>query len=285
MNENTVRFTKDEPISLEHYGKHSPFFVSELDDLVFEFKISNDDMEELCNFFDNGDIPSIIPRSWTDLDEYLDIPILSKLVDESWMFGGDQYLWLLKLKSRYADGCFQPPKYIDTMWDWDWNAADWSAQDGHLETLKWVRENGGEWTYKAADWAARNGHLETLKWIRENGGEWTSNAADYAARKGHLETLKWIRENGGEWTNWAADYAAREGHLETLKWIRANGGEWTSNAADHAAMNGHLETLKWIRENGGAWTSNAADYAAENGDLETLKWIRKNGGEWTSKGC
>jgi hypothetical protein len=50
------------------------------------FNISNDEMERLCNFFSNGDIPSIIPMSWI----YLDIPILSKLVYESWMFGGDQ---------------------------------------------------------------------------------------------------------------------------------------------------------------------------------------------------
>jgi hypothetical protein len=269
MNENTVRFTKDEPISLEHYGKHSPFFVSELDDLVFEFKISNDDMEELCNFFDNGDIPSIIPLSWTDLDKYLDIPILSKLVDESWMIGGDQYLWLLKLKSRHEDGCFETPKH--------W-AADSAALAGHLETLKWIRENGGVWTHWAADFAARNGHLETLKWIRENSGEWTYNAADWAARNGHLETLKWIRENGGELTYRAADNAARNGHLETLKWIRENGGEWTNRAADNAADNGHLETLKWVRENGGEWSSNAANWAAINGHLETLKWICENGG-------
>jgi hypothetical protein len=38
--------------------------------------------------------------------------------------------------------------------------------NGHLETLKWIRANGGEWTHWAADWAAWNGHLETLKWIK-----------------------------------------------------------------------------------------------------------------------
>jgi hypothetical protein len=30
--------------------------------------------------------------------------------------------------------------------------------------------HGGEWTSKAADLAAKNGQLETLKWIRANGG-------------------------------------------------------------------------------------------------------------------
>jgi hypothetical protein len=246
MDENTVRFTRDEPISLEHYGKHSPLLV--MNDLVFEFKIPNDEMEQLCIFFNSGYIPSIIPMSWTDLDKYLDIPILSKLFNESWIFGGDQYLWLLKLKSRHADGCFESPKWINKLWK-RW-AANYASENGHLETLKWIRKNGGEWSTLAADKAALNGHLETLKWIRKNGGEWSTLAADNAARNGHLETLKWVRENGGEWTHRAANNAASNGHLETLKWIRKNGGEWTHLAADWAATHGHFETLKWIRENG-----------------------------------
>jgi hypothetical protein len=141
-------------------------------------------------------------------------------------------------------------------------AADWTAKNGHLETLQWIRANGGGWTEDAADWAAGNGHLETLEWIRANGGGWTYEAADRAAQNGHLETLKWIRANGGEWTDCAAEWAARNGHLETLKWIRANGGEWTTRDADWAAGNGHLKTLQWIRANGGGWSRWAADWAA-----------------------
>ena len=144
-----------------------------------------------------------------------------------------------------------------------------------LKKFPWLCKNNTDIT----NWAAKNGHLETLKWIRANGGKCTKDAANWAARNGHLETLKWIRANGGEWTHWAADYAAENGHLETLKWIRTNGGEWTSDAADWAARNGHLETLKWIRANGGEWTSSAANWAAGKGQLETLKWIRENGGE------
>jgi hypothetical protein len=76
-----------------------------------------------------------------------------------------------------------------------------------------------------ADFAAKNGQLETLQWIRNNGGDWTHRAADLAAMNGRLETLQWIRANGGEWTHWAAKWAAKNGHLETLQWIQANDGE------------------------------------------------------------
>ena len=47
--------------------------------------------------------------------------------------------------------------------------------------------------------AALNGHLEVLKWARENGCEWNSNTCANAALNGHLEVLKWARENGCEW--------------------------------------------------------------------------------------
>jgi hypothetical protein len=33
-----------------------------------------------------------------------------------------------------------------------------------LETLKWIRANGGQWTKRAA----QTEHLETLEWIRAN---------------------------------------------------------------------------------------------------------------------
>ena len=61
---------------------------------------------------------------------------------------------------------------------------------GHLETLKWARENGCPWNVWTCTYAARGGQLETLKWARENGCPWNKTS--------HLETR--ARENG-----WAAE--------------------------------------------------------------------------------
>ena len=44
--------------------------------------------------------------------------------------------------------------------------ASW---DGHLEILKWARENGCPWNEDTCANAAENGYLEVLKWARENG--------------------------------------------------------------------------------------------------------------------
>jgi hypothetical protein len=46
------------------------------------------------------------------------------------------------------------------------------ADGGHLEGLKWARENGCPWDVYTCARAARNGHLETLKWAQDNGCPW-----------------------------------------------------------------------------------------------------------------
>ena len=43
------------------------------------------------------------------------------------------------------------------------------------------------------------GHLEVLKWARENDCPWDEYTCRAAAKGGHLETLKWARENGCPW--------------------------------------------------------------------------------------
>ena len=89
--------------------------------------------------------------------------------------------------------------------DWAESAEDGSlcaaaAEGGQLETLKWLREECGcEWNLYASDRAAQNGHLECLKHLRENGCQWTDHTVAWAAAGGHLECLKYLREHEKEW--------------------------------------------------------------------------------------
>jgi hypothetical protein len=45
-------------------------------------------------------------------------------------------------------------------------------------------------------YAARKGHLEVLKWAKENGADWDVWTCRNATSRGHLEVLKWAKENG-----------------------------------------------------------------------------------------
>jgi len=54
--------------------------------------------------------------------------------------------------------------------------------------------------------AAEGGHLESLKWLREEGchsffSEWNTTVCEGAASGGHIDVLKWGRETGCEWNH------------------------------------------------------------------------------------
>ena len=55
--------------------------------------------------------------------------------------------------------------------------------NGHLEVLKWLRENGCPWDMLTYSNAAKNGHLYVLKWLKENGCPWDEMTCAYAAFK------------------------------------------------------------------------------------------------------
>ena len=98
-----------------------------------------------------------------------------------------------------------------------------AASNGHLDVLKWARENGCKWNSLTCAYAAENGHLNVLKWARENGCEWDSSTCKCAAQNGNLDVLKWARENGCKWDSWTCKFADGNGHLDVLKWARENG--------------------------------------------------------------
>jgi hypothetical protein len=101
-----------------------------------------------------------------------------------------------------------------------------AVESGHLEVLKWTRENGCHWDKWAYTLAAKNGRLNVLKYLRKNGCPQDEWACAYAAKNGHLDVLKYLRKNGCPQDEWACAYAAKNGHLDVLKWLRENGCPW-----------------------------------------------------------
>jgi hypothetical protein len=157
--------------------------------------------------------------------------------------------------------------------------ADFAAERGVLDLLKYFHSVGGSFTTKPMDFAARNGNLAIVKRLHANRKEGcTSYAMDYAAENGHLKVLKWLHANRQEvCTKYALDRAAENGHLEVVKWLHANGKEeFTTEAIDCAAENGQLKVVKWLHANGHGCTKYATESAAENGHLEVVKWLNEN---------
>ncbi len=120
-------------------------------------------------------------------------------------------------------GALQPMHQRGDLDD-DFNSlCTWAAEEGQLEILKWLRENGAPWNEYTCAWAAHDGDLEMLQWARANGCPLSVHTCAYAVWGGHLEVLQWARANGCPWDYRTRANAAANGHTELLSWARANG--------------------------------------------------------------
>ena len=67
------------------------------------------------------------------------------------------------------------PKMVGSVSDFKNRILDRSPLRGHLEVLKWARDNGCDWNERTCASAALRGHLEVLKWAQENGCKWDNH--------------------------------------------------------------------------------------------------------------
>ena len=161
----------------------------------------------------------------------------------------------------------------DCPWDEDSACALLAAYGGHLEVLKWARENGCSWDEDTCARAARWGYLEVLKWARENGCPWDkSTCADSVVEGGHLEVLQWARMNGCSWDEKTCEMAAKNSELEVLQWALENGCKWKESHLFAEKWPPHL--FPWLHENtqvlvhaDGRYDADGSDdHAIGNGD-------------------
>ena len=139
--------------------------------------------------------------------------------------------YLSTLQHMHSRGRLSRKKYL----------CEDAARGGHLEVLKWARENGCPWDERTCRGAAQGGQLEALKWARENGCPWDEKTCYYAAYGGQIEMLKWARENDCPWDVYTCLIAARRGHLEVLQWARENGCPWDEETCTNAASGGYVQ--------------------------------------------
>lgn len=139
-------------------------------------------------------------------------------------------------------------------------ACTTAASGGHLEVLKFLRQEGFPWSTSVCEMAARNGHLVILRWARSQDPPcpWDDSTCFLAARNGHLEILQWTRSQDPPcpWSTSTCAAAARCGQLEILQWLRSQDPPcpWDStNICSLAAWGGHVDVAKWAHENGCPW--------------------------------
>ena len=108
--------------------------------------------------------------------------------------------------------------------EWDVRTINMAAHQGNLEMVKYCVANKCPMYEFACARAAENGHLECLKHLREEGKvPWNSWTATRAAENGHLHILEYLVERKyDEYAEFSCSNAAENGHLDCLKYLREN---------------------------------------------------------------
>jgi len=102
--------------------------------------------------------------------------------------------------------------------EWTINSA---ARQGNLGMVKYCVANECPIDEYACAWAAGNGHLEILKYLREEAkAPWDWRTAEWAARKGHLHILEYLVERKyDQFDGWACVWAAKFDYFDCLKYL------------------------------------------------------------------
>ena len=126
-----------------------------------------------------------------------------------------------------------------------------AAEQGNLEMVKYCVANKCPMYEDACAYAAGNGHLEVLKYLREEvKAPWDSRTASWAAENGHLHILEYLVERKYDQFDDMRVGAAMNGHLDCLKYLRETAkAPWDEDAVDVAHMNNHPECLQYLLDN------------------------------------
>jgi hypothetical protein len=119
----------------------------------------------------------------------------------------------------------------------------YAAAGGKLNVLIYLKEigifqqvlssNQTIWKYKVAELAAQNGHLDCLQFVRENGFPWDNATSYYAA--GDIDCLRYVHENGCPWDYGVPYIAARQPSLDCLRYAYEHGCPFNDYICDEVA--------------------------------------------------
>ena len=111
-------------------------------------------------------------------------------------------------------------------------------------TISWALEKCSEEKERFCWRMAQNGNLELLQYLHENGCPWDKRTCSEAALYGHLECLQYAHEKGCPWNEETCSEAAKNGHQECLKYARENGCSWDEENCRDPPQNDVMDVLK-----------------------------------------
>jgi len=135
---------------------------------------------------------------------------------------------------------------------WDEETICVAAGQGNLEMVKYCVAKECPINTRACVCAAENGHLEVLKYLREEAkAPWDEYTAYLAAQQGHLHILEYLVERKcDQYSEGACACAAKNGHLDCLKYLHETAkAPWSSLAVYYAHENNHPDCVQYLLNN------------------------------------
>jgi len=136
--------------------------------------------------------------------------------------------------------------------EWDEWTIRAAAHHGNLEMVKYCVANECPIEWSACAYAADGGHLECLKYLREEvKAPWDFLTSAWAAENGHLHILEYLVERKyDKYDVYACAYAAMNGHLDCLKYLHETvKAPWDEEAVRGAHENIETECLQYLLDN------------------------------------
>ena len=135
--------------------------------------------------------------------------------------------------------------------EWNVGTINRAAEQGNLEMVKYCVANECPIDKNACTNAASEGHLECLKYLREEAkAPWDWRTATCAAGNGHLHILEYLVEREHDQCEYACEYAAKNGHLDCLKYLHETAkAPWNARAVREAHEKNHPECVQYLLDN------------------------------------
>ncbi|MEM9569793.1 MAG: ankyrin repeat domain-containing protein [Bacteroidota bacterium] len=188
-----------------------------------------------------------------------------------------------------------------------------SAQQGHLDCLKFLRQQGADINarnengYTALHWSAKQDHANCVKYLVKQGADihaknlGKKTALLLGAEKGHLEIVKYLVEQGADinatdkYGDNALILSVQLGHQERVKFLVEKGADINirdkngDTALLFSAKKGHLDMVKCLVEQSADINARVDDgytallWSARMGHLGCLKFLLQQGADINAK--
>jgi hypothetical protein len=130
-----------------------------------------------------------------------------------------------------------------------------AAHRGHTAVCEYLRSQQCHWNNNATYLAAAGDHMDTLRWLHEQGCPWYEEGmCRLAAERDSTALLEYLQQEGlvftAEQLTDMLDIAGNHSKLAPAQWLRQRGAEWPPVLTKCGRWHWAGELLQWARAEG-----------------------------------